>query len=158
MLFQPVNRLCIQVVGRLVEKQYIRLLQQQTAQCHTSALTSREVLHHSILVRATQCIHRTLQFRVDIPSIMRIQEFLHLCLSCQQFIKVSIWVAKRLIYLLKFSQLIHNWLHTFLHNLFHSLIFVEFRLLFEITHRVSWREYHLTLIRFFDTRNNLHQR
>ena len=40
-LFQPIDRLGIQVVGRLVEQQYIRLLDKQTAKCYTTAFTSR---------------------------------------------------------------------------------------------------------------------
>jgi GTP-binding protein LepA len=43
-LFQPVNAFCIQVVGRLVEQQDVRFLQQQTAQSHTAAFTCKKKL------------------------------------------------------------------------------------------------------------------
>ena len=39
MLFEPVDRLRIQVVGRLIEKEYIRFLKQQTTKSHATALT-----------------------------------------------------------------------------------------------------------------------
>ena len=39
-LFKPIDALGIQVVGRLVKQQYIRLLQQQSAKSHPSALTA----------------------------------------------------------------------------------------------------------------------
>ena len=38
-LFQPVNRLRIQVVGRLIQQQHVRLLKQQAAQRNAAALT-----------------------------------------------------------------------------------------------------------------------
>ena len=40
MLLQPLYALGIQVVGRLIEQQYIGLLQQKTAQSHTAALAT----------------------------------------------------------------------------------------------------------------------
>ena len=40
MLLQPLDTLSIQVVGRLVKQQNIRLLQQQSAQSHAAALTT----------------------------------------------------------------------------------------------------------------------
>ena len=44
-LLEPVDRLCVQVVGRLIKQQHIRLLQEETTECHTTAFTSREMLH-----------------------------------------------------------------------------------------------------------------
>ena len=60
-LLQPINALSIKVVGGLVEEQDIGLLQEQPAQSHTTALTTREVCHGLVLGRATQCVHRTLE-------------------------------------------------------------------------------------------------
>ena len=40
-LLQPVNGLCIEVVGRLVEQENIGLLEQQAAESYTSALSTR---------------------------------------------------------------------------------------------------------------------
>ena len=51
MLLKPVDALCIKVVGRLVEQQHIRLLQEQAAECHTTPLTTREVCDRQVALR-----------------------------------------------------------------------------------------------------------
>ena len=40
MLLQPVDRLGVQVVGRLIQQQYVRLLEQQSAKGHPATLAS----------------------------------------------------------------------------------------------------------------------
>ena len=75
-LLQPVDRLSIQMVGRLIEQQHIRFLKQQTTQCHTTTLTTREVLHTPIAWRTIQCRHRTIKLRIHIPGISRIDDIL----------------------------------------------------------------------------------
>jgi hypothetical protein len=42
MSLEPLDTLGIEVVGRLVKKEYIRLTEKKTAKSHTTALTSRE--------------------------------------------------------------------------------------------------------------------
>ena len=69
MLLQPVNRLRIKVVGWLVEQQYIGLLKQQTTECHTTTLTTAQVLHTPVARRTVQGNHRTVEFRIHVPGI-----------------------------------------------------------------------------------------
>ena len=61
MLLEPVYRLGIEVVCRLVEQQYVRLLQEQAAQRHTSALAAGEVCYSPVAGRTSQCVHCTLK-------------------------------------------------------------------------------------------------
>ena len=39
-LFEPVDRLRVEVVGRLVEQKDVGLLEQKTAECHAAAFTT----------------------------------------------------------------------------------------------------------------------
>ena len=80
MLFEPVYALGIQMVGRLVEQQHIGFLQQQSAEGHTSALSSREIGNGQMASGASECIHGALQFRVHIPCVGSINDILHFCL------------------------------------------------------------------------------
>ena len=50
-LLQPVDALGVEVVGRLVEEEHVGLLKEQTAQCHTAALTTREVRNGEFALR-----------------------------------------------------------------------------------------------------------
>ena len=45
MLLQPVDRLGVQVVGRLIQQQYVRLLEQQSAKGHPATLASGQRIH-----------------------------------------------------------------------------------------------------------------
>ena len=162
MLLQPVDRLCIQVVGRLIQQQYIRLLKQQTAQSHAAALTTGQRIHHLIFGRTTQGIHSTLQAAVQVPCIRSINLILQFGLSVNQRIHLvgivqHFGITKLLVHLLVLLQYIHDILHPFLYDFLYSLAAFQLWILFKITHRVAWRENHFALIFFFETGNNLHQ-
>ena len=68
-LLQPVDTLSVEVVGRLIKKQHIRLLQQQTAQGNTATLTTRQNANILIGIWTTQGIHSTLQYAIKLPAI-----------------------------------------------------------------------------------------
>ena len=69
MLFEPLHALGVEVVGRLVEQQKVRLTQQQFAQRHPAALTSGQMGDRLVGRRAAQCVHRLLELGVQIPRI-----------------------------------------------------------------------------------------
>ncbi len=73
MLLKPLNRLGIEVVGRLVEQKYVGFLKQQTAQGYPAAFASRKVFHYGIRRRTTQRIHSTLKFVVELPGIVLVE-------------------------------------------------------------------------------------
>src|SRR5690606_32892438 len=83
-LLQPVDRLGIEVVGRLVEQQHVRLLQQKAAECHTAAFSTREFPYGLLFRRATEGIHSTLQTVVDVPGVGSIQFILQFSLTLEQ--------------------------------------------------------------------------
>ena len=69
MLFQPVDRLGVQMVGRLVQQQYVRLLQQQAAKGYAAAFTTRERVDNLIFGRTAQGVHRPFQTAIEVPCV-----------------------------------------------------------------------------------------
>ena len=91
MLLQPVNTLSIEMVRRLIEQQHIRLLQQQTTEGDTSAFTTGKRLHAPVAGRTVERCHRTVELRVHVPGIGRVDDILQLCLTGHQLVHL-VWV------------------------------------------------------------------
>ena len=68
-LLEPQHALGVEVVGRLVEQQQVRLGQQEPAQRDPATLTAGEVRDGLVGRRAAQRVHRLLQLRVDVPGV-----------------------------------------------------------------------------------------
>ena len=68
-LLEPLHTLGVEVVGRLVEQQQVRLGQQQLAQRHPAPLTAGQMRHRLVGRRAAQRVHRLLELRVEIPRV-----------------------------------------------------------------------------------------
>ena len=83
-LFQPVNRLGVEVVGGLVEQQYVGLLQQQAAKSHAAALTARQVRHRLVGIGTPQGVHRALQHAVQLPAVALVDLLVQLALTLDQ--------------------------------------------------------------------------
>ena len=77
-VLQPGHAFSVQMVGRFVEQQHVRLGQQQLADRHTAAFTAREVRHVGIRRRAAQGVHGQLDLGIDVPRITRIDLILQL--------------------------------------------------------------------------------
>ena len=67
MAFEPVDRLGVEMVGRLVEQQEVRLLEEQPAERDAAALAARERGDVGIVRRAAERVHRLLDLAVEIP-------------------------------------------------------------------------------------------
>ena len=83
-LFQPVDRLGVEVVGGLVEQQYVGLLQQQATKSHAAALTARQVRHRLVGIGTPQGVHRTLQHAVQLPAVALVDLLVQLALTLDQ--------------------------------------------------------------------------
>ena len=70
MAFEPVDRLGVEMVGRLVEQQQLRLLQEQTAKRDAAPLAARELAHVRVVGRAAERVHRLLDLAVEIPKAL----------------------------------------------------------------------------------------
>ena len=162
MLFQPVDRLCVQVVGRLVKQQNIRLLQQQAAEGDTTTLSSGEICHRLIFGRTAKGVHRTLQFAIQIPCVCRINDILQLSLTGEKSIHLILILivfrqSEFLVDFFVFRKCVHNGLNAFHYYFFYRFCVVQIGFLRQITHRISRREYNFSLIGFLQTCNNLQQ-
>ena len=151
MLLEPVDRLGIEVVGRLVEQEHIGFLQQQSAQGHPTALATGEGLHAPVARGTVQGCHRTIELRVHVPGIGRVDDVLQLCLSHHQLVHlVSILIILREselhVDLIVFGQRVIDMLHALHHILLHGLLFVEWRILGQVAHRVARTPNHIALI------------
>ncbi len=62
--FKPRNAFSIQMVGWFVQQQQVGLFQQQAAQGHAAALTTRKFIYRAICGRAAQGIQRNIQLAV----------------------------------------------------------------------------------------------
>ena len=161
-LFQPVDTFCIQVVGRLVQQQDVRFLQQQTTESYTTAFTSRQIFHRLVFGRTTQCVHRAFQLAVQIPCICSIDYILQLSLTGKQGIHffgilVILRQTELIVYFFVFGKRIDYILYALHYYFFYSLGIVKVRLLSQITDWISRREHNFSLIVFLQTGNNFHQ-
>ena len=162
-LFQPVNRLGIEVVGRLVEQQHIGLLQQQAAQGHAAAFATRQCFYRLILGRTAQRVHSAVELVVKVPCVHSIEFVLQLGLAGEQCLHlVGIFkhfgVGETLVHAVILGNQVGDMLQPFLHDLLDGLFGVELGILLEVTHSITRREHHLALILLVDASNNLQQR
>ena len=112
--------------------------------------------------RATESSHSTLQFALKVPSIGSVNDILQLGLTGKELVHlVRILVILRKtelhVNLLILSKGIYCRLYTLLHALHNGLAVLKLWLLWQITHSIAWRPYHVTLIVIVKTRDNLHE-
>ena len=70
MALQPVDRLGVEMVGRLVEQQQFGLLEQQPAQRDAAALAARQRVDVGFVGGAAERVHRLLDLAVEIPQAL----------------------------------------------------------------------------------------
>ena len=162
MLLEPVDRLSVKVVGRLVEEEDIGLLEKETAEGNSTAFTTREGGYFLVVGRTLERVHRAFELTVDIPCVSSIELILQFSLTRNQGVHLigifqHIGVSEGLVDLVKLSEQIHDGLHTFAHNFKHGLVRIELRLLLKVSHRITWREYNFALIFLVDTCYNLEE-
>jgi len=75
---QPRDGLGVQVVGRFVKQQQVRLGQQQTAQRHAALFTTREIFHRRVRWRTAQGVHGDFERAVEIPAVCGVDLLLQL--------------------------------------------------------------------------------
>ena len=161
-LLEPVDRLGIKVVSRLIEQEHIGLLQQQATQCHTATLATAQVLGRRISWRTAQSIHGTVQTAVQVPRVGGVDDVLQFGLSREQLVHLVLVLvvfgqAKLLVDSLILVECVHNGLHTLHDYLLDGLGGVELRVLWQVAYRVARRKHHLSLILSLDACDDFHQ-
>ena len=138
------------MVGRLIEEQHIRFLEEQTAESHTTAFTSRESLHAPFAWRTVKCCHSAFELRVDVPCVGRVDDVLQLSLTVDELIHLVrifeiLWFGKLHVYLVVFLECIIDILYAFHDVLLDCLCLIEFWILLQIAYAISWAPHHLAL-------------
>ena len=81
---QPGHGLGVEVVGRLVEQQHVRLRQQQAAQRDAAALAAGQLGHVGVPGRQPQRVGRDFELALDFPAAGRVDRVLQIALFLQQ--------------------------------------------------------------------------
>ena len=158
MLLKPQHALGVEVVSGLVEQQQVGLLQQQLAQSNSPFFAAREVCHHLVARRAPQRVHRLLELRVEIPSVLRVELFLQRPHLGKQGIKVGVGVSHGERDFVKAVQLVGETAHAVLHILKHGFRLVELGLLHEDSDRVARAQPRLAVRGGVEPRHDLYYR
>ena len=154
-LLQPVDALCVEMVGRLVEQQHVGLLEQKAAQSHTAAFAAAQGGHGLVVGRTLQGVHRAFELAVDVPRVGGVEFVLKFGLACEQRVEVGVRVGESLVHTVEFGKHVHDRLHALAHDVYHRLFRVESGILLEVAYRVAGREHHFSLVFLVDAGDNL---
>ena len=123
MVFEPGDGPRVQVICRFVQKQNIRLSQQEPTKSHTTTFAAGDRVDDGILVRAAQRIHGLLKSRIEIPGIGLLDLFRQLRLSRDEVIHLIIRhrFGELLVHLLVFLDQIDRLLQPLFDDLAHRL-------------------------------------
>ena len=68
--FEPVHQLGVEMVGGLVEKQQVRLIEQELAQRNPAALAAGKLADVGVVRRTAQSVHRQVDLGVELPEVL----------------------------------------------------------------------------------------
>ena len=132
--FEPRDALGIEMVGRLVEQQQVRLVEQQFAQRDAAALAAGQLGHIGIVRRAAQRIHREVDLGVEIPEVLGVD----LVLQLRHLVGGLVGIVRGDLVVAVDQRLLGgDALH---HVLAHGLCLVELRLLLQVADARALRD------------------
>ena len=132
-LLQPAHGFGIQVVGRFVEQQHIRLGHQQTAQRHTAALTTGQFGDVGIPGRQTQGIGGHFHLTFHIVTASGFDKGFQLALFFRQRIKIGIRLGVRGVHRVQRGTGIHQFAQAVFDVTFHIFIRIQLGFLRQVT-------------------------
>ena len=94
-VFEPLDAFGVEVVGRLVEQQDRRLLEQQSGERDAALFTAREIFDRPVGRRAAQRLHRDFELVVERPAVDRVDLGLELAHLLHQRVEVGIVLRDR---------------------------------------------------------------
>jgi hypothetical protein len=89
-VFEPVDRFRVEVVGGFVEQQDVGLLDQQAGQRDAALLTARKIVDGPVARRAAQRFHRDFELVVERPAIDRVDLFLERTHFLHQRVEIGV--------------------------------------------------------------------
>ena len=78
MAFEPVDAFGVEMVGRFVEQQQVRLVEQELAQSDAALFAAREFGNIGVVRRAAQRVHRQIDLAVEVPQVLGVDLVLQL--------------------------------------------------------------------------------
>ncbi len=133
-LFEPIHRFGVQVVGRLVEQQHVRLGQQQLAQRHAALFTAGQLADDGIPGRQAQRICSDLQLVLGVGAGSGDHRF-QLALLGSQRIEVGVFFGVSGVDLFQACLGVVDLSHRLFHRLAYGVLGVELGLLRQIADR-----------------------
>ena len=155
--FQPLDRLGVEVVRRLVEKEHVRLLQEQPAEGDAAALTAGKVLDQGLRRRTLEGVHGPLQLGVDLPAAEVLDLFGQLALALDEGVHGVVVHRFHELHgdLVVLREHVHDLLHAFLNHFEDGLVRVHLRLLLEVADAVAGGPDDLAAGRLLHARDDL---
>ena len=92
---EPRDRLCVEVVRRLVEQQQVGRGEQEAAERDAPSLTTGERRHVAVAVGQAQRVHRPVEVLVEAPSVGAVDAVLHLRLLGEQRVEIGVGLGER---------------------------------------------------------------
>ena len=157
-LLEPEDRLGVQVVGRLVQKQQVRCLEQDPAERHAAPLATGEVVDQLVGVGALQRVHRLRELAVQVPPVHGIDLVLELAHLLHQRVVVRLGVGHLLADIVESVDLGDHVAKRHLDVLLDGLGVVKLGLLLEQPHRVARRQARLAVRDLLLAGHDLEQR
>ena len=145
-VLQPGDRFGVEVVGRLVEQEDIRLGEQEAGEGDAPPLAAAEHGDGRIAGRAAQGVHRQLQLIVEVPGVVMVEPVLQPALFGDERVEVGVGVGEALVDGVEGGEVVHDGLHRFLDHLAHRLAVVQLRLLFQQADAVAGGEGDVALV------------
>ena len=152
MAFQPRHRLGVEMVGRLVQQQELRLVEQQLAERDAAALAARKLGHVGIVGRAAQRVHRLVDLAVEIPEARGLDLVLQLGHLVGGLFRI---VHRQFVVAIEDRLLLGDALHDVFADRFGG---IELRLLLEIADAGALGDPGLAIILLVEAGHDLEQR
>ena len=156
-VLEPQDRLGVQMVRGLVERQQVGSLEKQLAQGHAAALAAREHVNRHVGIGQLQGVHGLAELGIDIPAIGGIDLVLKLAHLGHEGVHVAVRVAHLLADLVEAIDLGDHIAKRHAHVLDDGLVVIERRLLLQDAHGVAGGKPCIAVGDLLDTGHDLEQ-
>ena len=146
------------MVCRFVKKQKIGSLDKQTTQSYSASFTTGKDTNRLIRRRASQCIHRLLELRIDIPCIESINFCLKLAHLFHEGIEIGVGIGHFFRDFIETGKLGKGISRTHTHVLKNSLGIIQFGLLHEDSDGVTGAQARLAITGLIQASHNFEDR
>ena len=141
---EPGDRLCVEMVGGLVEEEQVGPGQEQAAQSDPTALAARQGPHVGLARREPERVHGDLEGAVELPGSGRVDLGLEVGLLSEERVDVGVGRAEGRTDIVEAVDELLRLADPLGHVAGHILGLVQLRLLGQISHRESWCEARFT--------------